>query len=494
MTMTDLSAPFLGEAGGSRETPAPSTTRTESGLVFDDTIDGLTLDEVSVVAIGDRPVVVPLTNEMATSTGFTILTVPEETLLSIGVLPRPVVPVVTVELPTFTPEPVAEDLPQVTDEIGLGEPKPVIATNWFDAPLPSPQQDVAPTPEGVAPSAVVEPETVLAPTLASVTVASDATMAPSKPSSVDFDLPAPVARSLSEVPVETARPIRAMAAAHRDWEPEALGWPYVERRTGDDAAPQTVAPVLPRSLSSGRPVNGGEPTELVVRQPVEPSSSTVISLQSAGSEGTRAMNLMITAGSLVVISGGRGAGKTSLLRLLAGFDPPTTGTAVVNGVDLASLDSDERAICEAVSAGFVPQHPFLVPDLSVVENVELPLLADGVPAAMAHGAALDVVRRVGLEATADVLGSAVSGSELRLAAEARAVVSSPAVVLVDEPLAGLPDEDAAAMLARFQDLVTGGSTVVMVCTDPRVRLLGVRHLVLRGGLIASDDIATTMLN
>ncbi len=394
-----------------------------SDLVFDETMAGLTLDDVSVVSVGDRPVLVPLSSELAGRTGFTLLVVDDEVLLGLGVSPR------------RPPAPPAE-------------PTLVVAA----APAASPMPSATTSPFGTA--------------------------APAAPASSNGGAGAIV---------ETARPINAMAASHLDWEPENLGWPYVDRRIDEESSGPEIRPVgVPRSLTAGRPVNGVETLDLVVRGRAG-ANSVIIDLQEVGSAAVAPVTMQIHSGSIVVVSGGRGSGKTSLLRLMASYDAPTVGRGVVDAEDLATVADADRAAREAIGAGFIPTVAFLVPDLTVAENVELPLLIDDVRPAMARGAAEEALRRVGLGPLIGLATSVLSHGEWRLVSVARALVTGPEIVFADEPFAGLGDADASLVLRLLTELVDDGGTVIMACTDPRVRLAGVRQITMAGGAVLTDE-------
>ena len=501
-----------------------------AALTFDETMTGLTLDEVSVVLVGDRPLLVPLSAGLAQRSGFIVIEVSDDSLLSLGVLPRrehvevvdlvePVESVESVEPvesdaprppsgPTAVPTPtagVAVDgasptaVPTPTAGVPVDGASPIAPNlgpvttatgTWATWPTADAGADLAAAPGWPAPVPPI-PDSSTGPSTAPTIKPSTApTIEPGALASVER--PAPVASSLSEAPVETARPINAMAASHLDWEPGALGWPYVERRleapsTGPDL-PTTPPP--PRLLTSGRPVNHHEAIEIVLRGDAIDDTDLIIELGDVATVSLAPITLAVAATSLTVVSGPRGSGKTSLLRLLAGFDTPTQGTGLVGGERLESIHPDDRASREAISAGFVPQAPFLVPDLTVAENVELPLLASDVSPAMARGTAEETLRLVGLGSVIGLPAAVLSGAEVRLAAVARALVSSPEIVFADEPFAGLSDEDAATVLALLHDVVADGGTVIIACTDSRARLHGVRQLLLDRGRLISDDVAS----
>ena len=477
----------------SNETPPPP----EAVLAFDETMSGLTLDEVSVVLVGDRPLLVPLSAELAQRGGFTVIEVSDDSLLSLGVLPRR-------ELVE------AVDLASLHAALPSPDPTPVVSNPSPGVPVDdvwpnSPTGGSAATPTGTWatwPTDDVSSESASAPGWpVPLPWSPGSTSGPStgpfataveQGSFASFEHSVPIASSHNDTPVETARPINAMAASHLDWEPGTLGWPYVDRRletpsTGPDSP--TASPT-PRLLTSGRPVNPDEANEIVLRGSAIDDTDLIIELRDVATISLAPITLAVAATSLTVVSGPRGSGKTSLLRLLAGFDPPTQGTGLVGGERLELIHTDDRATREAISAGFVPQMPFLVPDLTVAENVELPLLATDVSPAMARGTAEETLRLVGLGSVIGLPASVLSGAEVRLAAVARALVSSPEIVFADEPFAGLSADDAAIVLACLHDVVADGGTVIVACTDPRARLHGVRQLVLSRGRLISDDVAS----
>ena len=475
--------------GDSNETPRPG----DAALVFDETMTGLTLDEVSVVLVGDRPLLVPLSAELAQRGGFTVITVSDYSLLSLGVLPRRehvgVVDLVGSDGPHAPSAPTAV-VPSPPEGMAIDAASPPAPTGGSDA---SPTRTWAtwPTADAGAESASIPGRPPVPRTPDPST--DPLTVPTNEPGTrASFERPTPVASSLDDAPVETARPINAMAASHRDWEPGALGWPHVDRRlealrTGLDSPPTSPAP---RSLTSGRPVNHDEAIEIVLRGDLVDETDLIIELRDVATISLAPITISVAATSLTVVSGPRGSGKTSLLRLLAGFDAPTQGTGLVGGERLEAIHVDDRATREAISAGFVPQMPFLVPDLTVAENVELPLLATDRSPAMARGTAEETLRLVGLGSVIGLPAALLSGAEVRLAAVARALVSSPEIVFADEPFAGLSDDDAATVLACLHDVVADGGTVIIACTDPRVRLHGVRQLVLGRGRLLSDDVAS----
>jgi putative ABC transport system ATP-binding protein len=190
--------------------------------------------------------------------------------------------------------------------------------------------------------------------------------------------------------------------------------------------------------------------------------------QVSSPEGTLAIlsdvSIAIARGETVAVMGASGAGKSTLLALLAGLDEPTSGRVLLAGSDLGSLDEDGRAAVRARHVGFVFQSFHLVPSLTALENVMLPLELAG--RRDARAAALEVLGRVGLAGRVGHYPRQLSGGEQQRVAIARAFVTRPAVLFADEPTGNLD----AATGERIMELLFGlnaetGATLVLVTHD-----------------------------
>jgi putative ABC transport system ATP-binding protein len=179
------------------------------------------------------------------------------------------------------------------------------------------------------------------------------------------------------------------------------------------------------------------------------------------------VSLTIRAGESVAIVGASGAGKSTLLALLAGLDEPTGGRVWLNGAELSALDEDGRAAVRARSVGFVFQSFHLIPSLTAVENVMLPLeLAN---AGDARTAARATLERVGLAARAQHYPRQLSGGEQQRVAIARAFVTRPAVLFADEPTGNLDAITGARIIGLLFDLNrASGTTLVLVTHDRNI--------------------------
>ena len=212
--------------------------------------------------------------------------------------------------------------------------------------------------------------------------------------------------------------------------------------------------------------------------------------QVSSPEGTLAIladvSLEIRRGETVAIMGASGAGKSTLLALLAGLDEPTTGTVTLAGSELTALDEDGRAAVRARHVGFVFQSFHLVPSLTALENVMLPL--ELARRRDARGAALEVLGRVGLAGRVGHYPRQLSGGEQQRVAIARAFVTRPDVLFADEPTGNLD----AATGERIMDLLFGlngetGTTLVLVTHDDALASRCTRRLSLASGRLVADE-------
>jgi putative ABC transport system ATP-binding protein len=192
------------------------------------------------------------------------------------------------------------------------------------------------------------------------------------------------------------------------------------------------------------------------------------------------VSLEIARGESVAVAGPSGAGKSTLLALLAGLDVPSAGRVLLDGTDLGGLNEDGRARLRAQRVGFVFQSFHLIPALTALENVMLPLELAGNP--QARRAAAETLRRVGLEARTGHYPRQLSGGEQQRVALARAFVTQPAVLFADEPTGNLD----AATGARVGELLfelngTARTTLVLVTHDRELAARCVRSLRMEAG-------------
>ncbi len=183
----------------------------------------------------------------------------------------------------------------------------------------------------------------------------------------------------------------------------------------------------------------------------------------------RGVDLVVKAGEVLGILGPSGSGKSTLLHLIAGIDQPNSGEVEVNGASLIGMDRTALARFRRDHIGFIFQRYHLLPDVTALENVEVPLRLAGVPGPEMRTRTLEALRRVGLSDRAGHLPEALSGGEQQRVAIARALVGRPAVVLADEPTGALDSEAGAAALDLLLQLrEEGGATLLIVTHEPSV--------------------------
>ncbi len=201
------------------------------------------------------------------------------------------------------------------------------------------------------------------------------------------------------------------------------------------------------------------------------------------------VDLRIAAGDFVAVVGASGSGKSTLLNLLGCLDRPSSGHCSVDGVDTAQLDDEELSRLRGRTMGFVFQAFHLIPGLSVVENVELPLLYARCPRRERRRRALELLAQVNLLDRAGHSVTTLSGGEQQRVAIARAVANDPAVVLADEPTGSIDAQAAAAIVALLRALNQAGRTVVVVTHNPAVAAHAGRIVRISNGRVISTEAA-----
>jgi putative ABC transport system ATP-binding protein len=200
------------------------------------------------------------------------------------------------------------------------------------------------------------------------------------------------------------------------------------------------------------------------------------------------LSLDIAYGDFVAIVGRSGSGKTTLLNLLAGIDRPTSGTIHAAGADLGSLSESGLAAWRGRKVGLVFQFFQLLPTLTVIENVMLPMdFAKQIPTGDRRARAQHLLDRVGIADQADKLPATLSGGQQQRAAIARALANDPPLLLADEPTGNLDSATASAVLTLFADLNAEGRTIVVVTHETDIRSIVNREVTLVDGRIVDDE-------
>lgn len=200
----------------------------------------------------------------------------------------------------------------------------------------------------------------------------------------------------------------------------------------------------------------------------------------------RGVDLRIGAGEFVAIMGPSGSGKSTLVHLMGALDTPSEGEVLIEGRALSTLDDDERTELRRERIGFVFQAFNLVPVLSAAENVGLPLVIAGAPAAEVRQRVEELLDTVGLRDRADVLASQLSGGEQQRVAVARAVVHQPSVVFADEPTGSLDQAAGRQVMGLLRRLHDRGQTIVLVTHEPRVASYADRIVLMQDGEVVDE--------
>jgi putative ABC transport system ATP-binding protein len=200
----------------------------------------------------------------------------------------------------------------------------------------------------------------------------------------------------------------------------------------------------------------------------------------------RDVSFRIKKGEFLSIMGPSGSGKSTLLNLVGGLDQPTGGEIFVDGSPLHGISDDELTLIRRRKVGFIFQFFNLLPILTAVENVGLPLLLDGVPFSRIREKAVHLLESVGLGSRIEHRPEQLSGGEMQRVAIARALITDPAVLLADEPTGNLDSHRSEEILHLLKKLNQTGQTIVMVTHDSNAASFGTRIIKLKDGSLAED--------
>lgn len=217
------------------------------------------------------------------------------------------------------------------------------------------------------------------------------------------------------------------------------------------------------------------------------AASKTYSLPAGEFTALDAVDLRVSAGEFVAVVGRSGSGKTTLLNLLAGIDRVTSGSISIDATDISELGESGLARWRGASIGLVFQFFQLLPSLTVLENVTLPMdFARVLNGRDRRARGLELLARVGIAEQADKLPATLSGGQQQRAAIARALANDPPVLLADEPTGNLDSATAASVLELFRSLADSGKAIVMVTHDPEASGFASRTLTLADGVVLSD--------
>lgn len=198
------------------------------------------------------------------------------------------------------------------------------------------------------------------------------------------------------------------------------------------------------------------------------------------------ISLTIQGGEFVSIMGPSGSGKSTLMNIIGCLDRPTEGEYMLNDVNILTADESKLALIRNEYIGFVFQHFNLLPRLSAVENVELPLVYGGVKKAERRKRALEALGKVGLADCVHHLPNELSGGQKQRVAIARAIANNPTFIMADEPTGALDTKSGEQVMDIFTKLNAEGTTIVMVTHEEEVAAYSSRRIVLRDGKITED--------
>ena len=214
--------------------------------------------------------------------------------------------------------------------------------------------------------------------------------------------------------------------------------------------------------------------------------SKVFYTEEVETHALNSIHLKINPGEFVAIAGPSGCGKTTLLSILGLLDTPTSGEYRLVGEPVANLTAAQRAMIRNREIGFIFQAFNLIGDLTVYENVELPLTYRSMPAAERKRRVQEALERVGMAHRTSHYPAQLSGGQQQRVAVARAIAGSPSVLLADEPTGNLDSTNGEAVMDLLKELHRGGATIVMVTHDPRYAEYAERSIHLFDGQVVED--------
>jgi putative ABC transport system ATP-binding protein len=206
-------------------------------------------------------------------------------------------------------------------------------------------------------------------------------------------------------------------------------------------------------------------------------------------EALKGVDLQIEQGELVAIVGPSGSGKSTLMNLLGCLDTPTSGKYELGGQAVSGVSRDQLAEIRNRRVGFVFQNFNLLPHISALENVEMPMLFGGVRPAERHRRAKELLERVGLGDRIDHKPTELSGGQMQRVAIARALAMTPDIVLADEPTGNLDSTSGSDIMSIFTDLWKQGSTMVIITHDSALARRASRVVEIHDGRITADHAA-----
>lgn len=205
-------------------------------------------------------------------------------------------------------------------------------------------------------------------------------------------------------------------------------------------------------------------------------------------EALRGIDLEVGTGEYLAIMGPSGSGKSTLMHIIGCLDVPTSGSYMLGGVEVSSMSEQELAVVRNERIGFVFQQFNLLPSMTALRNVELPLVYAGVGRAERRERALEALSRVGLADRVHHQPGELSGGQQQRVSVARALVTNPALVLADEPTGNLDSESTNDVLNLFDELHSAGRTIVLITHEADVALRAARTVRIIDGLLLDEGV------
>jgi putative ABC transport system ATP-binding protein len=201
----------------------------------------------------------------------------------------------------------------------------------------------------------------------------------------------------------------------------------------------------------------------------------------------RSINVDFVEGEYTAIMGASGSGKSTLMNVLGCLDQPTSGSYILGGEDVSQMPDDKLSEIRSARIGFVFQNFNLIQQLTVLENLEVPMFYLQIPPAERRRRAIEMAERVGLAERLDHRPMQLSGGQQQRVCIARALMNEPLILLADEPTGALDSKTGQAILALFDELVAAGKTIILVTHDPTVAHRCHRVLHLHDGRVQKDE-------
>lgn len=210
-------------------------------------------------------------------------------------------------------------------------------------------------------------------------------------------------------------------------------------------------------------------------------------------EALKDISITIKKNEYVALMGPSGSGKSTLMNMLGCLDSPSDGEYILNDTAVSEMDDDELAAIRNKMIGFVFQTFNLLPRMTALENVALPLIYAGMPKRKRIEKAMEALDKVGLSDRVDHKPNELSGGQRQRVAIARALVNDPAIILADEPTGNLDTKTSIEIMEIFEKIHNGGNTVIIVTHEPDIALHAHRVIRLRDGLVEIDEKNTTIV-